>query len=281
MTPGKYSRLTGAARRPENSSRVQDRARPYEPQRLGADSPGAFSFPALAEDEITSTTAPEANREESVRVSVATNVDEVVRSLVGFSLAATRARSRIVNRLTEQAQVAGLREISRTYGVGPRSFERYVTTRLAREDEAEASISAKGIGLPVYLFEPRPTSKGVSVRIKGRRFVIPHSFVARMTSGRIGVFARGVYGGRGAGGRLTGETFGRFAYIRGSRKVSGTRRDGKGAKRSGLPINELYTFAPADALANQAVVAAMSDRVAEQLDKVARQELNFAFRSGR
>lgn len=187
-----------------------------------------------------------------------------------------RASARAVNRLTQQAQTAGLREVSRIYGIGPRSFERYVETRLARDGEFRASIRAKGAGLPVYLFEPRRTARGVTVRIKGRRFLIPHSFIARMQSGRVGVFARGAYGGKGVI-KTTGETFGRFVYGRGSRRIQG-RRPGKGARRSGLPVNELYTFAAPDALANPDVVGAMSDRVFEQLDKVMRQELNAAMR---
>lgn len=207
-----------------------------------------------------------------------TNHAEVARSIDAFGEAIVRrASSRAVNRLADQAKVAGLREVSRIYGIGPRSFERYVTTKMAADGEFRASIRAKGSGLPLYLFDARQTARGVSVRVKGHRFVIPHAFIARMTSGRVGVFARGGYGGKGVI-KPSGETFGRFVFGRGSRKMKGIRRDGRGAKRSGLPINELYTFAPADALANAEISSAMSDRVLDQLDKVMRQEINFALR---
>lgn len=214
-----------------------------------------------------------------MRLTTRSNADEVGRDLDRLGDAVQRASTRTANRLAEQAQVAGLREVDRVYGIGPRAFEKYVTTRLARDGEFEASLVCKGPGLPVYAFAPRPTRKGVSVRIKGRRFLIPHAFVARMRSGRVGVFARGAYGGKGAQGRLSGETFGRFAFIRGSKRVQGKRTDGKGQKRSGLPINELYTFAPPEAFASESVTKAMDDRVQDQLDKVAKQELSFALRA--
>lgn len=211
------------------------------------------------------------NGARAVRLSTSTNADEVVRSLDAFGHAILgRAASRAVNKLADQAKTAGLREVSAIYGIGPRSFERYVTVKLAAAGEFQASIRAKGQGLPLYLFDARQTAKGVSVRIKGRRFVVPHAFIATMRSGRVGVFARGAYGGQGIT-KPTGERFGRFVFGSSYR----------GRNRARLPINELYTFSPPDAFANPRVVQAMSDRVQDQLDKVMRREIAFALRSGR
>lgn len=188
------------------------------------------------------------------------------------------ARTRTANTLIARAKTAGFREVSRVYGIGPRAFEQYATIRLARHGEPEAVISVRGAGLPMYHFQPRQTQRGVSVRIKGRRVLVPHAFLARMANGHVGVFARGAYGGKGAAGRTTGESFGRFAYISGSRRVKGKRKGGKGQRWSGLPINELYTFAPPDAFASDSVDKIMMDTVQDNLDKVMRHELRFALR---
>lgn len=196
-----------------------------------------------------------------MKLAVRTNVDEVFADLDRFvEDAQSRAVPRAVNRLAEMAQTAGLRAVNEEYRIGPRAFERYLTMRLARDGEFEASIRSKGGGLPLQLFAPRQVRAGVSVMVKGRRVIVPHAFIARMKSGRVGVFARGAYGGRGLK-RSTGQSFGRFAF-----------------GRSRLPINELFTFGPAEAWSSERVVGAMSDRVQDQLDKVMRRELAFALR---
>ena len=177
--------------------------------------------------------------------------------------AVATASTRTANRLIEQAKTAGLREISKIYGLGPRTFEKYVQITLARDGENEATIRVRGRELPVYLFDPRQTKAGVTVRIKGRRILIPGAFLARMRSGHIGVFARGAYGGKGLNGRTSGRKFGRFVFLQGGR----------------LPINEFYTFGPAEAFSNEDVVDTMQDRVFEQIDDVMRRELRFALRS--
>ena len=216
----------------------------------------------------------------SMPIRTTTNVQEVDRGLDTLRAAVLgQAAARAVNRLTEQAQVAGLREVDRIYGIGPRSFEKYVKTELAKGGELKASITVKGEGLPLYLFDARKVKAGISVKVKGRRFVVPHAFVARMASGRVGVFARGSYGGKGLTKR-SDQTFGRFVFGKGSRKIKG-KRPGKGQARSGLPINELYTFAPPDAFANPKVTGAMNDRLFEQMEKVWQQEISFAMRARR
>lgn len=196
-----------------------------------------------------------------MRITTRTNVDQVLGDLDRFVDDAQRkAVPRALNRLAEQAKTAGLRAVADEYRIGPRAFEAYLNVRLARDGDVEASIGARGRGLPLQLFAPRQTRAGVSVMVKGRRFVIPHAFIARMRSGRVGVFARGSYGGKGltAG---TGQSFGRFAF--------GRRR---------LPIGELFTFGPSEAWSAERVVGAMSDRVLEQMDKVIRNEMRFAMR---
>lgn len=198
-----------------------------------------------------------------MRLSTSTNLDQVLADMDDYVATAVGvAMPRALNKLADQAETAGLRKISQVYGIGPRTMEQYVTVDRATTGHPAATINAKGAGFPLYLFNPRQTKLGVVVRIKGRSVLVLHAFIARMHNGHVGVFARGAYGGRGAG-LTTGETFGRFSYA-----------------RSRLPINELYTSSPPDALSNADVVAAMQARVDEQSTKVIGQEIRFALRSG-
>lgn len=196
-----------------------------------------------------------------MKITTRTNVDQVLGDLDRFvEDAERRAMPRALNRLAEAAKTAGLRAVADEYRIGPRAFEAYLSVRVARDGEFEASIRSKGSGLPLQLFAPRQTRAGVSVMVKGRRFVIPHAFLARMKSGRLGVFARGSYGGRGLKA-AAGESFGRFAF-----------------GRARLPINELFTFGPSEAWGAERVVGAMQDRVLERMHAVIGNELRFALR---
>jgi len=163
------------------------------------------------------------------------------------------AKPRTLNTLADQAETAGFRKIGQVYDIPARTMQRYASRRDARAGDLEASITVKGRGFPLSEFRPKQTARGVSVVIKGRRIVIPHTFMVR----RFGqhVFARGAYGGKGLS-RATGESFGRFAY-----------------GRTRLPINELYTFAPPDAWSNPEVVDAINARVDEQAGKVLQREI--------
>lgn len=164
-----------------------------------------------------------------------------------------------INKTIQQAQVAGLSKVNDIYRIGPRTIEKYVTVRLASTGHVEAVLTAKGFGFPLFLFNPRQIrgkGGGVEVTIKGRTFFFPHAFfktqrgkIIAMKSGHVGVFARGAYAGKGTV-VTTGERIGRFAF-----------------GRQRLPIQELFTFGPAEALSNPAVVDAMNVRVSEQLPK--------------
>lgn len=203
-----------------------------------------------------------------MKLSVKTNADQVLREIDSYVAGLKRAATRAVNELTDQAKTAGLREISRIYGIGPRAFERYVEVRIARGEETGASIVVRGKGLPLHIFGATPTKRGVTVKVKGRRFLIPHAFIQRMNSGHVGVFARGAYAGKGVL-RKSGDTFGRFVFGYSRRRKS---------DRSRFSINELYTFAPPDAFANEEVTKAMADRVDEQLGRVMKRAIAFEVR---
>lgn len=202
------------------------------------------------------------------------NVDEVLGKLDAWVAdVANVAGPRALKALAEQAQVAGLRKINEIYRIGPRTFEKYVDTAIAAND-LRAVITAKGSGFPLYLFSPRPAKPrakgsrgrayaqggGVTITLKGRRVLIPHSFIAQMKSGHIGVFARGAYGGKGKQD-FTGERSGRFQF--GRRRYS---------------INELFTFGAPQAFSNPEVTEAMNERVRAQFGPVMAHEIRFASR---
>lgn len=167
---------------------------------------------------------------------------------------------RAINTLSDQAETAGFRKAGSVYGIPVRSLAQYATRKSATADDPEASITVEGSGLPLSLFSPQQTRKGVSVKIKGRRVVIPHAFMGKGKLPQGHVFARGSYGGKGI--QSTGERSGAFVF---------------GKKR--LPIAKLFTFTPADAFGADEVRQAMDERVNEQTPSVLRRELD-AIRRG-
>jgi hypothetical protein len=197
-----------------------------------------------------------------MQLAVTTNIDQVFAQMDRFvEQAQAVAVPRAINRLQEQAQTAGLRTIARVYGVGPRTMERYLTVRLASGRELAATMTVRGVGFPLYAFSPRQTKAGVSVQVKGRRLIVPHTFIGRMRNGHVGVYARGAYGAKSRKLVPNGKTFGRFRF-----------------GKTRLPINELFTTTPPSAFSNDDVTEAMHYRVREQASKVMAQEIRFATR---
>lgn len=198
-----------------------------------------------------------------MRLKTRTNEAEVFADLDRFVARAREiAVPRAINKLADQAQVAGLRAVNEIYKIGPRTMERYVRGTIASSTRLEATLTAKGAGFPLYVFDPRQTRNGVSVMVKGRRIVILRAFIARMKNGHVGVFARGAYGGK-SGKRL---------------RPAGHGTSGFQFAKGRTPINELYTLSPPDAFGNPDVIRAMNDRVQEQAEKVIAQEIRFVTR---
>ena len=211
-----------------------------------------------------------------MKLKVTTNIDAFFADLDrAFASVADVAVPRALNELRDQAETAGKRKAAEVYKLPVRALDKYTTLKLATAGDLAASITVRGPGFPLALFAPRQTRKGVSVSIKGRRIVIPHTFLATMPNGHTGVFARGAYAGKGA--RVLRETgrFGRFVFGRGVR-VKRPNRWGS----SELPISELFTLSPPDAFGNPEVTEAMQDRVEQQAAAVLARNIKFA-RGGR
>lgn len=211
-----------------------------------------------------------------MRISVQTNLDQVFADMDRFVASARQAMPRAINKLRDQAQVAAAREIASIYKIGVRDVQdsKFLRIKQATPEQPSASIIMGGPGLSMSLFQPRNVKgKGVSVAIKGRRFLIPGAFLATMRSGKQLVVARGAYGGK-SGRRLkpTGR-FGRFIFGRGERVKAGYVN-----RMHELPINAFYTFSLGQAFANDAVVRAAQDRIEEQAAAVIKRELQYAAR---
>lgn len=189
-----------------------------------------------------------------MRLTTRDNAAQVERDFDRFTEGVIKAKVRAANALLPKVQKAGFAMVATVYQIKPSTMSQYASTQLASQGDAEASITVKGKGFPLSEFNPRQGPKGVTVTIKGRDVLFPHSFMVPSRFGR-NVFARGAYGGKGVS-KPSGESFGRFAFS--------TPR---------LPINKFYSFAPPDAFGNPLVVQAMDDAVAEGMGKQLEREL--------
>jgi hypothetical protein len=213
-----------------------------------------------------------------LKVKTTNNLPEVLAKLDRIEASIRDAALPIaLNKLGPQARTVGVRKVADIYGIGARDLTPYLDVRQASTGALEWVLTVKGKGLPLSLFKPRQTRKGVSVTIKGRRIVIPHSFL-KAIRGNLQVWARGTYGAEVSGTRSgkrrkrgirertgqsafqsTGEAFGRFAF-----------------GRNRFPISLLRSTTPPAAISNRDVIAAMNDRIREQAPKVLLAAIKFA-----
>lgn len=216
-----------------------------------------------------------------MRVAVSTNLDDAFSQLErGVNAALAVALPRALNKLGDQAKVAGLRKITEVYRIRRSDLVPYFDVRVARPGAVESAIVAKGKGFPLRLFNPVKTDRGIRVTVKGKSFEIPHAFFANLGIG-LQVFARGTYNGNRTAGAYTpgrrkaglGKATGRSPYV-----PTGERFGKFNFGRLRFPITLLRTMSPPDALSNPEVNRAMMDRVEEQTAKVLKQEIRFASR---
>jgi hypothetical protein len=181
----------------------------------------------------------------------------------------TVAIPRALNVLRDRAATTGFRTISQKNDIGPTTMRKYTVLKFATANDPIAAITVKGAGFPLVLFQPRQTAHGVSVRVLGRRFIVPHSFLLTLPNGHTGIFARGAYGGKSNTRAFiaTGEAFGRFQFGKGT--LARSRR----GKRVYLAINELFTLAPADVFDDVEVTEAMQARVEADAADVLRNQI--------
>jgi hypothetical protein len=219
--------------------------------------------------------------------SVKVNTDDAFAKLDAYAEAVRNvALPDALNRLGEQARVAGEREIRKTYGLTIAQFSKYISvTPALRGGKLEYTIAATGKGFPLLLFKPIQTRHGVSVVLKGRRVVVPHAFI-QTVGGNQQVWARGTYYAAASGTGTTGKGAGkrrkrgiREATGRSAFEATGERWGRFAFGRHHFPISLLRTTTPPSALMAPEVVRAMSDRIEEQMGKVINAAIKYATRA--
>lgn len=229
---------------------------------------------------------------EGLALKLKHNLPDVLAALDKYAASVQAvARPIILNKLGDQARVAGQRVIRKTYGITIEQLGRYMSVVPAGSSgRLEFKIVAVGKGFPMSLFKPRQVpgrGGGVSVVIKGRRVLIPHAFIlgaARLdVEGGGQVFARGSYNAAVSGSGTTGPKAGKRRK-RGIRERTGRsafestgQRFGRFAfGRNRFPISMLRSTTPPSALMNEDVVDAMRERIIEQAPSVIRNAIKFA-----
>ena len=112
---------------------------------------------------------------------------------------APRAAAAGLNRTAQAAQTAAVRAIQKDLGASAqKTIRRNLSIQRATPQKLEASLiarSAKTDRIPIYELRPRPSTVtkhrpagGVRYGPQGKQ--IPGSFIARLKSGHVGVFAR-------------------------------------------------------------------------------------------
>lgn len=96
-----------------------------------------------------------------------------------------------VNETARQTALVAARAISKASGLPAGETKKRITVQKARKGTAEAAVIATGRPIPLYDFQARQRSKGVSAKAWGVRKVYPHTFIATMPTGHTGVFKRG------------------------------------------------------------------------------------------
>jgi hypothetical protein len=192
------------------------------------------------------------------------NLDEVLAAIDAAGDAILNiAAPRALNKLADQAAVAGKRRAAALYGIRQRDLEPYINVESAAPGRLSAAVVSAGRGLPVALLGARQTRKGITFNLRGRQVTIPHGFLGRgALAGN--AWARGAYTSRRASLRPSGQSFGKLRFGRGR-----------------FPVELLRSVSAADAMASAEVIDEMQRRFEEQAGAVLAAEIRFALRGRR
>lgn len=184
-----------------------------------------------------------------IEAKVTSNVDKVLAEFTIVSQGiADKAAVRALNRAADSTRTAGKREVTKIYNVKSRSAnEQFAITR-AFPGNLRSLVTVRGKPIPLYEFDAKwkqgqPGGTSVKVRRDGGRKIVPHTFVARMRSGKIGVFER------------------------------------KGSGR--LPIRMLYSIGLPRMFLNRVVQKSVKQVAAESFEKNFRQQVKYLTTGGR
>ena len=209
----------------------------------------------------------------SIQISLHDDIRKMTDSLGRFRAdMRTKVVRRALTKVGRRANTEAVRAVRAEYKVPAKAVRNALSTRVTTDDAMEVALSLKGAPTPLADLNPRayggpsgwPTRGGkgkvrrpggVTVKIKGKKYKIPHAFIATMSSGHVGVFARG---GRSKVAAATGETYGSFSF-------SSQR----------LPITELFTFSLAQAFRNDKVLRKVVQRVTRDFSGLLAHEIEW------
>lgn len=127
-------------------------------------------------------------------VSVESNVKEQLARLEsGRRDLEEKAIVRALNRTADNVRAEATRRIRETYTLKASTVRNQMSIGRAWGGKLEASVSANGRPIPLYEFDAswKPQWSGARFKVKkGKRQTLPHTFIATMKSGKVGVFER-------------------------------------------------------------------------------------------
>lgn len=198
-----------------------------------------------------------------IRIDISSNLKDVSARVEGLTKSIEdKATVSALNRTATTVRAAAVREIRQEYpGLKAGAIREKLKILRANRGRLMSTVTLRGSRIALIEFSPRQTKKGVSVRIKGQRKLIPHAFITTMKSGLKSVFVR----------------------AQNSKPYNPVFRHGKGSRlrSSGpdLPIAELMSLSLPRAFVNRKVQGVLKRLARETFIKNYRAEL--AFRSAR
>lgn len=136
------------------------------------------------------------NLETAFRIDVA-GVDELERDFAEYPRRAQKVIVRAMNRGIDAANTVMVRVMARDTGLTQRDVRESMRLEHANFERPRAELAAKLKRIPLYAFKPSPNQppsrgkgRGVSYLRRGVRVRVQEFFIARLSSGHLGVFAR-------------------------------------------------------------------------------------------
>lgn len=114
----------------------------------------------------------------------------VVRLQLNSNKLIDRATVTALNRTITTVQSEANRKIRERYNLKAAAVKKQMRVGRASQSRLFAELVVSGRNIPLYEFAARQVGKGVTVRVTKTRKLVRTAFIARMKSGRVGVFAR-------------------------------------------------------------------------------------------
>jgi hypothetical protein len=165
-----------------------------------------------------------------------------------------KAVVRALNKTAISARAEASREVKALgYNIKSSAIKDSFSIKKATLKNLEVVLVSTGRKITLINYGAIASKMGVSVKIKGKRTVLRHAFIATMSNGHIGVYER--VGLARTGAKAIG--------------MNGRLR------RVNLPIRELYGPSIPEALSQPIVEQAIMRNIQEQFPKILKAEINF------